>query len=172
MFRSEHCLAWLWIPSRNSKGSSEVSDLGWPPHTPYHIFGTCFYGFLGDGFEYVHYIEWTSLTLIIDTLTPWNWPAHVMTPKCDVTDLTYDVIMVTVSNFSALYAVNIRCRCTKNTKSEAKLHEEHVGEGFMSLCLLVFLQSARKVEKVPISRKNDLWPATSRSNIELGSKVG
>ena len=73
-----------------------------------------------------------------------------MTPKRDVTDLTYDVIRVTARDFLALWAVNIQARGLKDTFSEAELHGEHVGEGFMTLSVLVFLISACKVEKVPI----------------------
>ena len=56
-----------------------------------------------------------------------------MTPKRDVTDLTYDVIRVTARDFLALWALNIRARGLKDTSSKAELHGEHVGEGFMSL---------------------------------------
>ena len=104
------------------------------------------------------------------TLIP-HWPAYVMTPKCDVTDLTYDVIRVTARDFLALWAVNIQARCLKDTFSNAELHGEHVGEGFMSLSYIVFLIFACKVEKVPISRKFYLWPAITRSNVDLGSKI-
>ena len=56
-----------------------------------------------------------------------------MTPKRDVTDLTYDVIRVTARDFLALWALNIRARGLKDTSPKAELHGEHVGEGFMSL---------------------------------------
>ena len=71
--------------------------------------------------------EWT-LSILIP-----QWPVHVMTPKYDATDLNYDVIRVTVRDLLALCALNIRSRYAKNTSSDAELHGEHAGEGFMSL---------------------------------------
>ena len=50
------------------------------------------------------------------------------------TDLTYDVIRMMVHDFLAVRALNVICRCSRNTSSEAELHGERVGEGFMSLC--------------------------------------
>ena len=52
--------------------------------------------------------------------------------------------------------------------SNAELHGEHVSKGFMSLSFIVLLISACKFEKVPISRKFDLLPAITRSNVDLG----
>ena len=37
-------------------------------------------------------------------------PPYIMTPKRDVTDLTYDVIRVTARDFLALWALNIQAR--------------------------------------------------------------
>ena len=89
------------------------------------------------------------------TLIP-HRPTYVMTSKCDLPYLTYDVIRVTARDFLALWALNIRARGLKDISSEEELQGEHDGEGFMSLSVLVFLISACKVEKVPISRKFDL----------------
>jgi hypothetical protein len=44
------------------------------------------------------------------TLIP-HRPTYVMTSKCDVPDLTYDVIRVTARDFLALCALNIHARC-------------------------------------------------------------
>ena len=48
-------------------------------------------------------------------IRPWSkliphWPAYVMTPKYDVTDLTYDVVRVTAPDCLALWALNIQAR--------------------------------------------------------------
>ena len=75
-----------------------------------------------------------------------------MTPNFDVTDLTDDVIMVTVRDFLTLWATNIPDRGLADTSTEAKLHGENVGEGLMSLRLIRFEISACKVEKMPISQ--------------------
>ena len=39
----------------------------------------------------------------------------------------------------ALCVFNIWCRYSESTFSEVEFHGEHVGEGFISLCLIVFL---------------------------------
>ena len=92
---------------------------------------------------------------------------NVMTLSYDVTYLTHDVIRIAVRNLIALCTLNIISRYTLSPSSKAELHGKHDGNNFMSLRCTVFLISACKVQKVPISRQFDLWPAIIRSHVDL-----
>ena len=67
--------------------------------------------------------------------------------------------------------LNIATGYTKNTLSCSELNEEHAGEGFRSLRYILTPLWACKAKKCHFSRKFDLWPDLTRSNIDLGPKT-
>ena len=71
----------------------------------------------------------------------------------------------------ALRMLNIATGYSKNTLSCSELNEEHSGEGFRSLRHILTPLWACKVKKCHFSRKFDLWPDLTRSNIDLGPKT-
>ena len=95
--------------------------------------------------------------------------AHVMTPRYDVTDVTYDVIVATVRDFLEFWAKNVPDRGLKDTSSEAELHGKDVGESFMSLRLTVFEISACKVEKSADFAK--IWHLTCHNQVKYWPRV-
>ena len=71
----------------------------------------------------------------------------------------------------ALRMLNIATGYSKNTLSCSELNEEHAGEGFISLRHILTPLWACKAKKCHCSRKFDLWPNLTRSNIDLGPKT-
>ena len=71
----------------------------------------------------------------------------------------------------ALRMLNIATGYSKNTLSCSELNEEHAGEGFRSLRRILTPLWACKAKKCHFSRKFDLWPDLTRSNIDLGPKT-
>ena len=71
----------------------------------------------------------------------------------------------------ALRMLNIATGYSKNTLSCSELNEEHAGEGFRSLRHILTPLWACKAKKCHFSRKFDLWPDLTRSNIDLGPKT-
>ena len=71
----------------------------------------------------------------------------------------------------ALRMLNIATGYSKNTLSCSELNEEHAGEGFRSLRRILTPLWACKSKKCHFSRKFDLWPDLTRSNIDLGPKT-
>ena len=71
----------------------------------------------------------------------------------------------------ALHMLNIATGYSKNTLSYSELNEEHAGEGFRSLRHILTPLWACKAKKCHFSRKFDLWPDLTRSNIDLGPKT-
>ena len=67
--------------------------------------------------------------------------------------------------------LNIATGCSKNTLSCSELNGEHSGEGFISLRHILTPLWACKAKKCHFSRKFDLWPDLTRSNIDLGPKT-
>ena len=67
--------------------------------------------------------------------------------------------------------LNIATGYSKNTLSCSKLNGEHAGEGFRSLRHILTPLWACKAKKCHFSRKFDLWPDLTRSNIDLGPKT-
>ena len=68
----------------------------------------------------------------------------------------------------ALRMLNIATGYSKNTLSCAELNGEHAGKGFRSLRHILTPLWACKSQKCNFSRKFDLWPDLTRSNIDLG----
>ena len=71
----------------------------------------------------------------------------------------------------ALRMLNIATGYSKNTLSCSELNKEHAGEGFRSLQHILTPLWACKAKKCHFSRKFDLWPDLTRSNIDLGPKT-
>ena len=71
----------------------------------------------------------------------------------------------------ALRMLNIATGYSKNTLSCSELNEEPAGEGFRSLRHTLTPLWACKAKKCHFSRKFDLWPDLTRSNINLGPKT-
>ena len=71
----------------------------------------------------------------------------------------------------ALRMLNIATGYSKNTLSCSELNEEHAGEGFRSLRQILTPLKACKAKKCHFSRKFDLWPDLTRSNIDIGPKT-
>ena len=67
--------------------------------------------------------------------------------------------------------LNIAARYSNNTLSCSELNEEHAGEGFRSLRHILTPLWACKAKTCHFSRKFDLWPDLTRSNIDLGPKT-
>ena len=67
--------------------------------------------------------------------------------------------------------LNIATGYSKNTLSCSELNEEHAGEGFRSLRRILTPLWACKAKKCHFSRKFDLWPDLTRSNIDLGPET-
>ena len=59
---------------------------------------------------------------------------------------------------------------SNNTLSCSELNGEHAGEGFRSIRHILTPLLACKSKKCHFSRKFDLWPDLTRSNIDLGLK--
>ena len=73
--------------------------------------------------------------------------------------------------FGALRMLNTATGYSKNTLSCSELNEEHAGEGFRSLRYILTPLWACKAKKCHFSRKFDLWPDLTRSNIDLGPQT-
>ena len=73
--------------------------------------------------------------------------------------------------YLALRMLNIATGYSKNTLSCSELNGEHAGEGFISLRHILTPLWACKAKKCHFSRKFDLWPDLTRSNIDLGPKT-
>ena len=71
----------------------------------------------------------------------------------------------------ALRMLNIATGYSKNTLSCSELSEEHAGEDFRSLRHILTPLWACKAKKCHFSRKFDIWPDLTRSNINLGPKT-
>ena len=71
----------------------------------------------------------------------------------------------------ALRMLNIATGYGKNTLSCSELKGEHAGEGFSSIRHILTPLWACKAKKCHFSRKFDLWPDQTRSNIDLGPKI-
>ena len=67
--------------------------------------------------------------------------------------------------------LNIATGYSKNALSCSELNGEHAGEGFRSLRHMLTPLWACKAQKCRFSRKFDLWPDLTRSNIDLGPKT-
>ena len=77
---------------------------------------------------------------------------------------------VTLFPFEMLCVTNIPSINCNYTLFCSELNGEHAGESFRSLRFILFEIYVCKVEKWSISRKFDLWPLITTSNIHLGSK--
>ena len=71
----------------------------------------------------------------------------------------------------ALRMLNIAMGYSNNTLSCSELNGEHAGEGFRSLRHILTPLLACKAKKCHFSRKFDLWPDLTRSNVDLGLKT-
>ena len=71
----------------------------------------------------------------------------------------------------ALRMLNIATGYSKNTLSCSEWNEEHAGECFRSPRHILTPVWACKAKKCHFSRKFDLWPDLTRSNIDLGPKT-
>ena len=71
----------------------------------------------------------------------------------------------------ALRMLNIATGYSKNTLSYSELNGEHAGEGFRSLRHILTPLWACIDKKCRFSRKFDLWPDLTRSNIDLRPKT-
>ena len=60
---------------------------------------------------------------------------------------------------------------SNNTLSCSELNGEHAGEGFRSIRHILTPLLACKAKKCHFSRKFDLWPDLTRSNVDLGLKT-
>ena len=67
--------------------------------------------------------------------------------------------------------LNIATGCNNNTLSCLELNREHAGEGFRSLRHIRTPLWACKSKKCHGSRKFDLWPNLTRSNVDIGLKT-
>ena len=72
---------------------------------------------------------------------------------------------------AALRMLNIAAGYSNNTLSCSELSGEHAGKGFRSLRHTLTPLWACKAKKCHFSRKFDLWPDLTRSNIDLGLKI-
>ena len=70
----------------------------------------------------------------------------------------------------ALRMLHVVTVYSNNTLSCSELNGEHVGEGFRSIRHIRTPLLACKSEKCQFTRKFDLWPDLTRSNIDLGPK--
>ena len=69
-----------------------------------------------------------------------------------------------------LYITNILARYQNNTPFYLELNLENVGEGSLSIRPIILEVCTCKFEKLPISRKLDIWSLLNGPNINLGSQ--
>ena len=86
------------------------------------------------------------------------------------------VTAVTASGVMPFYLgtlrmLNIATGFSNYTLSCSELNGEHAGEGFRSLRHILLPLWACKSQKCRFSRKFDLWPDLTRSNVDLGLKT-
>ena len=71
----------------------------------------------------------------------------------------------------ALRMLHVVTGYSNNTLSCSELNGEHAGEGFRSIRHILTPLWACKAKKCHFSRKFDLWPDLTRSNVDLGLKT-
>ena len=71
----------------------------------------------------------------------------------------------------ALRMLHVVTEYSNNTLSCSELNGEHAGEGFRSIRHILTPLLACKAKKSHFSRKFDLWPDLTRSNVDLGLKT-
>ena len=71
----------------------------------------------------------------------------------------------------ALHMLNIAAGYSNNTLSCSELNGEHAGDGLSSLRHIITPLWACKSKKCHFSRKFDLWPDLTRSNVDRGPKT-
>ena len=96
---------------------------------------------------------------------------HISSASLRTIDLVYPQAIlpmrVTLFPSGALCVTNIPPITCENTFC-SELNGKRAGESFMSLRFIVFFKICScKVEKLSISRKFDLWPIITDSNIDL-----
>ena len=90
----------------------------------------------------------------------------------DLTAITYDIRYDTMPFYlGALRMLNIATGYSTYTLSCSELNGEHAGEGFRSLRHILLPLWACKSQKCRFSRKIDLWPDLTRSNVNLQLKL-
>ena len=71
----------------------------------------------------------------------------------------------------ALCMLHVVTEYSNNTLSCSELNGEHAGEGFRSIRHILTQLWACKSKKCHFSRKFDIWPDLTRSNVDLGLKT-
>ena len=71
----------------------------------------------------------------------------------------------------ALRVLHVVTGYSNNTLYCSELNGEHAGEGFRSIRHILTPLLACKAKKCHFSRKFDLWPDLTRSNVDLGLKT-
>ena len=140
----------LWHCILAFRRSSEVTDLGRPILT----YGSLIGGFGVSWGPLTKYVVHFSHRPVLKASLPFQ------TSIGDFRSLCPRVIFPVSEAFfpyGMLYKTNIRSRYRNNTSFCSKFNGEHVGEGFVRNGKYFSWIWPYKVEKLPISRKFDVW---------------